>query len=101
MGSTVALVVERTPTWTGSTSDILRNVTSCVSGIWSMGTLPDEQGKGIGKVLLSQVMDGYRHAGTEAFFLGATPAGQPLYEKLGYREVSRAQVWVRGETGQA
>jgi len=72
-----------------------------VVGIWAMGTPPDAQGKGYGKVLLSQVMARYRDAGVEAFFLGATPAGRPLYEKLGYREVARAQVWVRGETSQA
>jgi GNAT superfamily N-acetyltransferase len=72
-----------------------------VAGIWAMGTPPELQGKGVGKVLLSQVMTRYRDAGVEAFFLGATPAGRPLYEKLGYREVARAQVWVRGETHQA
>lgn len=72
-----------------------------VAGIWAMGTPPDLQGRGVGKVLLSLVMDRYRRAGVEAFFLGATPAGRPLYEKLGYREVARAQVWVRGETSQA
>jgi GNAT superfamily N-acetyltransferase len=72
-----------------------------VVGIWAMGTPPDRQGQGTGKVLLSQVMDRYRRAGAEAFFLGATPAGRPLYEKLGYREVAKAQVWVRGETSQA
>lgn len=71
-----------------------------VAGVWAMGTPPDMQGRGVGKVLLSQVMDRYRRAGVEAFFLGATPAGRPLYEKLGYREVARAQVWVRGESGQ-
>jgi GNAT superfamily N-acetyltransferase len=72
-----------------------------IAGIWAMGTPPDRQGQGLGKILLSQVMDRYRGAGVEAFFLGATPAGRPLYEKLGYREVARAQVWVRGETHQA
>jgi ribosomal protein S18 acetylase RimI-like enzyme len=72
-----------------------------LAGIWSMGTPPDRQGQGLGKVLLSQVMAEQQRRGVETFFLGATPAGQPLYEKLGYRTVDTAQVWVRGETHQA
>lgn len=72
-----------------------------VAGIWAMGTLPEVQGQGVGKVLLSRVMNDCRAAGIETFFLGATPAGLPLYEKLGYREIAKAQVWVRGETSQA
>ena len=72
-----------------------------VVGIWSMGTLGEAQGKGVGKALLSRVMADARDNGATAFFLGATPSGFPLYERLGYRTVFEAQVWVRGETGQA
>lgn len=71
-----------------------------IVGIWAMATLP-EQGEGVGRVLLSQVMDEQRRRGAEAFFLGATPTGRPLYEKLGYRTLAGAEVWVRGETHQA
>ncbi len=72
-----------------------------VVGIWAMGTLPAAQRKGVGKTLLSTVMaDGHQRGG-QVFFLGATPAGFPLYEALGYRTVFEAQVWVRGETSQA
>jgi hypothetical protein len=35
------------------------------------------------------------------FFLGATPAGFPLYEKLGFETQVVASVWVSGETSQA
>jgi GNAT superfamily N-acetyltransferase len=69
-------------------------------GIWAMGTLPEAQGKGAGKALLSQVMLEHCGRGAEAFFLGATPSGKPLYERLGYRGVAEAQVWVRGESHQ-
>lgn len=72
-----------------------------IVGIWAMATLPEHQGKGAGKVLLSQVMERHRRRGAESFFLGATAAGFPLYEKLGYRTVAIAPVWVRGETHQA
>jgi hypothetical protein len=45
-------------------------------------------------------MDEHRRRGAEAFFLGATPAGVPLYRRLGYETVAEAQVWVRGATQQ-
>jgi GNAT superfamily N-acetyltransferase len=72
-----------------------------VAGIWGMGTRPEAQGRRIGKALLSRVMVEHRDRGATAFFLGATPAGRPLYERLGYREIAAAQVWVRGETSQS
>jgi len=72
-----------------------------VIGVWAMGTHVDAQGQKIGKALLSRVMFGARQAGTAAFFLGATPAGFPLYQRLGYETLYTAKVWVRGETHQA
>lgn len=72
-----------------------------VRGVWAMGTTAGAQGKGIGKALLIEAMNREWDAGAEAFFLGATPAGFPLYQKLGYETVSTAGVWVRGETSQA
>jgi GNAT superfamily N-acetyltransferase len=72
-----------------------------IVGIWAMGTVRAHQGRGVGRVLLSQVMDEHRRRGADAFFLGATPSGKPLYDKLGYRTIAEAQVWVRGETHQA
>jgi GNAT superfamily N-acetyltransferase len=72
-----------------------------VVGIWAMGTLPAAQRRGVGKALLSTVMDDCHRRGGQIFFLGATPAGFTLYETLGYRTVFEAQVWVRGETSQA
>ena len=70
-------------------------------GIWAMATHPDHQRKGIGQVLLTRVMDEHRRHGARAFFLGATPAGKPLYDKIGYATRVVTQVWVRGETAQA
>ncbi len=72
-----------------------------VIGIWAMGTHADAQGQKIGKALLSRVMSDARQAGAAAFFLGATPAGFPLYQRLGYETLFTAKVWVRGETHQA
>jgi len=72
-----------------------------VIGVWAMGTSVEAQGQKIGKALLSRVMLGARQAGATAFFLGATPAGFPLYQRLGYETLYTAEVWVRGETHQA
>ena len=72
-----------------------------VVGVWAMGTGPEAQGKGAGKALLSRVMSEYRERGARDFFLGATPSGFPLYERLGYRTVCNAPIWVRGVTHQA
>ena len=79
-----------TATWHGS-----------VVGIWAMGTAPDAQGQGVGKALLSRAMHDARRRGAEAFFLGATPSGFPLYERLGYATVADCPIWVRGVTHQA
>ena len=68
-----------------------------------MGTHPDHQRKGIGHALLTFAMEHYRrhHPNVRSFFLGATPAGQPLYHKIGFRARIETQAWVRGETAQA
>jgi GNAT superfamily N-acetyltransferase len=43
---------------------------------------PDEQGRGIGRKLMELVLEAL---GERVTFLHATPAGKPLYEKLGFR----------------
>nr|MBN3726154.1 GNAT family N-acetyltransferase [Burkholderia sp. Ac-20379] len=42
---------------------------------------PDQQGRGIGRKLMELVLEAL---GDRVTFLHATPAGQPLYEKLGF-----------------
>jgi GNAT superfamily N-acetyltransferase len=70
-------------------------------GIWAMGTDAARQRGGIGLRLLSTAMVQARESGVRRFFLGATPAGYRLYEKLGFKTVCSARVWVSGETHQA
>ncbi|WP_418789334.1 GNAT family N-acetyltransferase [Paraburkholderia pallida] len=43
---------------------------------------PEQQGRGIGRKLMDLLLD---ELGERTTFLYATPAGQPLYEKLGFR----------------
>jgi N-acetylglutamate synthase-like GNAT family acetyltransferase len=69
-------------------------------GIWAMGTDTARQRGGIGMRLLSTAMVEARLKGVRRFFLGATPAGFRLYERLGFKTVCSARVWVSGETHQ-
>lgn len=71
------------------------------AGIWAMGTLPECQRAGIGRRLLSTAIAELSAEGIRRFFLGATPAGQRLYESLGFQTMFSAKIWARGETGQA
>lgn len=70
-------------------------------GIWAMGTKASHQHCGIGRRLLSEAMVQARRSGIQRFFLGATPAGYRLYERLGFKTVCTAGVWVSGETHQS
>jgi GNAT superfamily N-acetyltransferase len=45
---------------------------------------PDQQGRGIGRMLMERLLDAL---GPRMTVLHATPAGQPLYEKLGFRAI--------------
>lgn len=70
-------------------------------GIWAMGTDTARQRGGIGLRLLSTAMLQARKSGVRRFFLGATPAGFRLYERLGFTTICSTRVWVSGETHQA
>jgi GNAT superfamily N-acetyltransferase len=69
-------------------------------GIWTMATLPQHQRKGAGRALLQQVMQHHRDGGATLFYLCATQAGYPLYERLGFHTVSQCAVWVAGQSTQ-
>jgi GNAT superfamily N-acetyltransferase len=70
------------------------------AGIWSMATPPEHQGKGVGRALLTGVIDDYRRRGVERFFLIATEAGRPLYASLGFEVVAELSAWVLGHSTQ-
>lgn len=71
------------------------------AGIWALGTLASRQRGGIGGRLLSAAMVEARNRGTRRFFLGATPVGFRLYERLGFTTVCSTRIWVSGVTHQA
>jgi GNAT superfamily N-acetyltransferase len=71
------------------------------AGIWSMATPPEHQGKGMGRAILTRVLDRLRHDGVERFYLYATDAGRPLYESIGFVNIGDHAVWVKGHSTQA
>ncbi len=68
--------------------------TGDTAGISLMGTPPEHQRKGMGRALLTQVIDDYRRRGVARFHLGATDAGLPLYENLGFETVAHFSAWI-------
>ena len=69
-------------------------------GIWGMGTSPEFQRKGAGRALLDYVIAYHYEHGIKLFYLIATEAGKPLYERIGFRTIAEAAAWVAGHSTQ-
>lgn len=65
------------------------------TGIWSMATPADRQGRGAGRALLTWVLEAQRQAGVTRFYLFATAAGRPLYKSIGFEVVADYSIWLR------
>jgi GNAT superfamily N-acetyltransferase len=66
-------------------------------GIWTMSTPPDKQRQGAGRALLVAAMQEHVNRGAQTFYLIATPAGKPLYDRLGFRTVDELSIWLIGD----
>ena len=66
------------------------------AGIWCMATPPEHQSKGMGRALLTRVIERFRGQGVERFYLTATAAGRPLYESIGFETLADYAVWALG-----
>ena len=84
----------------GPMSAVSVTPTGNTAGISLMATPPEHQGKGMGRALLTQVIDDYRARGVERFHLGATEAGLPLYASLGFETIADLSAWVLGDSTQ-
>jgi predicted N-acetyltransferase YhbS len=59
---------------------------------------PDWRSRGLGRSLMTAAIDYLRHAQTDCIMLDATPAGQPLYESMGFKAVWPFHRWVKKQT---
>jgi len=85
----------------GPMSAVSVTPTGNTAGISLMATPPEHQRKGMGRALLTRVIDDYRSRGVERFYLTATEAGRPLYASLGFERIADLSVWVLGGPNQA
>lgn len=70
------------------------------AGISLMATPPAHQRKGMGRALLTDVVNSYRGRGVERFHLTATNAGLPLYLSLGFEVIAHLSAWVLEQPGE-
>lgn len=62
-------------------------------GVYNVATLPDRQSRGYGEAVMRFALDDARRVtGIEQTILQSTPAGLRLYQRMGYRTVTK--VWV-------
>jgi len=64
-----------------------------------MAVAPARQGGGLGRRLLEHAHAEGRRAGLTAFLLEATPAGEPLYARLGYVTTGETVIAARAASG--
>ena len=102
VGITATAGVETWIAWSddGPMSAVSVTPTGNTAGISLMATPPGHQRKGMGRALLTQVIDDYRGRGVERFYLGATEAGLALYASLGFETIADLSAWVLGHTTQ-
>ncbi|HZZ69804.1 MAG TPA: GNAT family N-acetyltransferase [Phenylobacterium sp.] len=67
-------------------------------GVSAMATPPEHQRKGMGRALLTHVIEDYRSRGAQRFHLTATEAGLPLYSSVGFETIAELSVWVLEHT---
>jgi GNAT superfamily N-acetyltransferase len=77
----------------GAINDRIETAASVVragatAGIWCVGTLPAAERRGHASALLAALMERYRTEGVTRFYLYATAAGRPVYERLGFRALT-------------
>lgn len=63
-------------------------------GVYAVGTRPEWRRRGLARALVQHAMADARDHGANTASLQSTPAGQPLYESLGFRAAGRYEEWV-------
>ncbi len=88
--------------WHGSTplSTVWTTRAGATVGIWAMGTAAEHQRKGAGRAVLQHAIRYHSERGATTFYLLATAAGKPLYERVGFRTFTEGTIWVAGASTQ-
>ena len=63
--------------------------------IWWVATIPEARGRGLAPALMRRALADGKARGCEVTTLQATKLGQPVYERLGYRNLGEIQMWER------
>ncbi|MCU9849070.1 GNAT family N-acetyltransferase [Defluviimonas sp. WL0024] len=65
------------------------------AGIYNVCTLASHRGRGLGRAMTAHAMDaGRREHGCVVAVLQASSMGRPVYERMGFREVTRWTMWL-------
>ncbi|HEX8073529.1 MAG TPA: GNAT family N-acetyltransferase [Thermoleophilaceae bacterium] len=65
------------------------------TGVQLVGTVSEARGRGLAGRLLARALVDARERGCTTTTLQATAMGQPVYTRLGYRDLGRIQMWER------
>lgn len=65
-----------------------------MGGIYNMGTLPEFRGRGVARAVMAALLAAAQASGCRYVGLTPTPAGRPLYERLGFQELYQEQYFV-------
>ena len=64
------------------------------AGVYNVATIPDQQRRGYGEAVMRYaVAEAQREHGVERSILQSTPAGLHLYQRMGYRTITRVAVY--------
>lgn len=63
------------------------------AGVYAVTTVPELRGRGIGRAMTVAALAEGRRAGRELGVLLSSPLGEPVYRRLGFREVGSAGFW--------
>ena len=70
-----------------------------VAGIYDVATLPEARGLGIGAAVTQLPLLAARELGYRAGILQATPMADPVYRRIGFREIYRIPFYAWGMSG--
>lgn len=63
-------------------------------GVYNVATMPDQQRRGFGEAVMRHALcEAKKQYGVEHSILQSTPAGLRLYERMGYRKITRVSVY--------